>query len=325
MSPEAASTDLIRRVISEHVERRSRLRSLAEADAERLLAVDLALNRMRTGSDTQQLLTLAAVALRAATGLSRSLVCGVVNGRLEPVAAATPDHGGAILALAQRGQLTLEPGILETEVLRKRVGMVADAATLESRSLRPLVPAAHSSEYLVVPVTIDDEVVALLFADDGPRGRALTARDLEAARLFADSVAMIISSAAIHLRLDEQRDELDATLLAAESMIRRMRESRVEIAPSLARPTIGLRSDSARITPIVPTGNARFTTRERDVLELLARGYTNLQVADRLTVTNSTVKSHVKHIFKKLGASTRAEAIARYRRSYGDALDVRAS
>jgi DNA-binding NarL/FixJ family response regulator len=55
---------------------------------------------------------------------------------------------------------------------------------------------------------------------------------------------------------------------------------------------------------------ARLTSREREVLALLASGATNAQLADQLTVAESTVKSHVKHILHKLGAANRAAAIS---------------
>ena len=59
---------------------------------------------------------------------------------------------------------------------------------------------------------------------------------------------------------------------------------------------------------------SRLTAREREVLALLASGVTNAQLADRLTVAESTVKSHVKHILHKLGVGNRAAAIACYLR-----------
>mgnify|MGYP000107772073 CR=1 FL=1 len=59
---------------------------------------------------------------------------------------------------------------------------------------------------------------------------------------------------------------------------------------------------------------SRLTAREREVLALLASGATNAQLADRLTVAESTVKSHVKHVLHKLGAANRAAAIACYLR-----------
>lgn len=59
---------------------------------------------------------------------------------------------------------------------------------------------------------------------------------------------------------------------------------------------------------------AVLTKREREVLALLASGATNAELADQLTLAESTVKSHVKHILRKLGASNRSTAIAMYLR-----------
>jgi DNA-binding NarL/FixJ family response regulator len=55
---------------------------------------------------------------------------------------------------------------------------------------------------------------------------------------------------------------------------------------------------------------AALTARERDVLALLTRGDTNRQIAETLGVTPNTVKKHVDHILQKLGASSRAGAVA---------------
>ena len=55
---------------------------------------------------------------------------------------------------------------------------------------------------------------------------------------------------------------------------------------------------------------SELTDRERDVLELLAKGYTNRQIADSLGITANTVKKHVDHILQKLQVSTRAAAVA---------------
>jgi len=52
-----------------------------------------------------------------------------------------------------------------------------------------------------------------------------------------------------------------------------------------------------------------LTTREREVLLLIAEGQTNLEIADQLNVSEATVKTHVSHIFSKLGARDRAAAI----------------
>jgi DNA-binding NarL/FixJ family response regulator len=53
-----------------------------------------------------------------------------------------------------------------------------------------------------------------------------------------------------------------------------------------------------------------LTAREAEVLELLARGYTNRQIADALVISVKTVSVHVSSILRKLGARSRTEAAA---------------
>jgi len=59
-----------------------------------------------------------------------------------------------------------------------------------------------------------------------------------------------------------------------------------------------------------PTITEKLTPREREVLALLTQGYTNRQIAEALLISANTTKKHVDHILQKLGASTRAGAVA---------------
>jgi DNA-binding NarL/FixJ family response regulator len=54
----------------------------------------------------------------------------------------------------------------------------------------------------------------------------------------------------------------------------------------------------------------RLSEREVEVLTLIARGFSNHEIAPRLRVSDDTVKSHVGNILAKLEAHTRAQAVA---------------
>ena len=57
-------------------------------------------------------------------------------------------------------------------------------------------------------------------------------------------------------------------------------------------------------------GLGALTAREREVLNLLARGLSNRDIAEELVITNKTVKNHLSRIYEKIGVHSRAEAIA---------------
>ena len=58
-----------------------------------------------------------------------------------------------------------------------------------------------------------------------------------------------------------------------------------------------------------PAGYDELTEREREVFALLARGLSNAQIADRLVVSEATVKTHVARTFSKLDLHDRAQAV----------------
>jgi len=58
-----------------------------------------------------------------------------------------------------------------------------------------------------------------------------------------------------------------------------------------------------------PSNNEELTEREQEVLELVAKGFANKEIANRLVISERTVKFHVSAILAKLGVSNRTEAV----------------
>jgi DNA-binding NarL/FixJ family response regulator len=110
----------------------------------------------------------------------------------------------------------------------------------------------------------------------------------------------------------------------AEDLIDAVRAAAEESALPTPGPTVGLiRRLAARADPSsVPTGGGQvvrapaasssiesLTAREQDVLQLIARGYSNAEIAAELVVSMETVRTHVKHIYAKCGLAGRAHAV----------------
>jgi DNA-binding NarL/FixJ family response regulator len=81
------------------------------------------------------------------------------------------------------------------------------------------------------------------------------------------------------------------------------------LAPSVTRRLIEQYVSRAPAGAAVPAELAELTEREREVLELIGGGLSNGEIAARLVVSEATVKTHVNHVFQKLGLRDRVQAV----------------
>ena len=72
--------------------------------------------------------------------------------------------------------------------------------------------------------------------------------------------------------------------------------------------------EDTKNSPLQDDKLSTLTEREREVLDLLAQGLTNKEIADKLVITTNTVKRHLKAIFEKLEVHTRSAATAKVTR-----------
>jgi DNA-binding NarL/FixJ family response regulator len=115
-------------------------------------------------------------------------------------------------------------------------------------------------------------------------------------------IAAVEAGAAGYLLKGAPRSELFAAIRA------------VYAGGSLLQPLVAssvLRHVAGRDARRPDAGRISLTPREREVLELLARGKSNKEIAASLGVAERTVKFHVSALFTKLGAANRTEAVRR--------------
>ena len=94
--------------------------------------------------------------------------------------------------------------------------------------------------------------------------------------------------------------------VSAEQLIQAIRSAYV------GRSTLSQEATQALIhsTTQPPAPGHDLTEREREVLILMVEGLNNTEIAERLVVSPSTIKTHVSHVLAKLGVSGRTEAVA---------------
>jgi DNA-binding NarL/FixJ family response regulator len=95
------------------------------------------------------------------------------------------------------------------------------------------------------------------------------------------------------------------------TVVRAVASGEAHFGPEIARRLVEFFSTPKAASP--EAALPELTARERDILGLIARGYSNTTIATRLFVSPNTVRNHITHIFAKLQVADRAEAIVRAR------------
>ncbi|MEV7789239.1 response regulator transcription factor [Streptomyces sp. NPDC088106] len=173
---------------------------------------------------------------------------------------------------------------------------------------RVLGEAADGVEALERAAALDPDVILMDLRMPGGGGvdaiRELSRRGARARVLVlttydtdSDTIPAIEAGATGYLLKDAPREELFTGVRAAA-------RGRTVLSPAVAsRLVSAVRTPAAR-------GDEPLSAREREVLALVARGTSNREIARELFISEATVKTHLSHIYAKLGARDRAAAVA---------------
>jgi DNA-binding NarL/FixJ family response regulator len=173
----------------------------------------------------------------------------------------------------------------------ERIEVIAEAAVISELELDGLdVLLVAGSETFPDSLRANLERVAsppalLLLSDDPQIARALAAVPVRAWGLLSPDVG-------------------EEELLAAVNAVH---EGLLAAAPALIQPLLGPVTHLDEQEELVD----ELTDREGEILQLLARGLANKQIAARLSISEHTVKFHVSAIYSKLAVTNRTEAVSR--------------
>jgi DNA-binding NarL/FixJ family response regulator len=186
--------------------------------------------------------------------------------------------------------------LLDTQPDFTVVGTASDGAEAVkiSRELRPDVVLMD----VRMPGTDGIEATRQLTADaNGPHVIILTTFDLD--EYVYDALCAGASGFLLKDVTGERLFDAVRVVAAGEALL----------APAVTRRLI---SEFARLRPAAPAppaAVAELTPRETEVLRLLAEGLSNPEIADRLVITEETVKTHVSRVLHKLALRDRAQAV----------------
>jgi ATP/maltotriose-dependent transcriptional regulator MalT len=145
-------------------------------------------------------------------------------------------------------------------------------------------------------------------------------------RVLAEGARAIVSAeqgrpedAANLIRLAHERQAWDPVISSVRSShtLASCLAANDRLRPSLAK-LYGLSSDHGLArkaglqSPTTGDPGEILTPREFEVLELMAQGFRNREIAEAFVISQATVKIHVRHVLAKLGVRSRTQAVARY-------------
>ena len=280
----------------------------------RLEKLERGLDALWRVQEVDELLRLICPAAVDSCGFDRVMLSRVEGGVWRPWRSVARRLGDAERRLDEwmRGgpEIPLDRHVLESDVVRRRESALVRDAVGSSRVHPPLREASGMTSYAVAPLLSGERVVGLLNADH--QDDLVTELDRDVLSAFTKGIGRVLERADLHARLREQH----AQVLDGLRLVERNLEALVTADAGLGeRPVLEVLSDEAVPAVTRPAAiQALLTSREVEVLALMATGATNERIAQRLVIATETVKTHVKRVLRKLGADNRAEAISIYLR-----------
>jgi DNA-binding CsgD family transcriptional regulator len=221
-----------------------------------------------------------------------------------------------MVAVGMANPRRLSGPLLESEMVRRGVPILVRDPQSNPRVHPELVAVTKTAGYVAAPVLTWGRPIGLLHADRSTERPGVYEVDRDVLAMFAEGLGVAFERNLMMDRLQAMRRAADEHLRAATALADDFTLDIMQRAGPASAPVEQLLQTSDLLRHPTfghPGGRLRdLTAREIDVLRAMAAGQTNAQIALSLFVAEGTVKSHVKHILRKLGAANRTDAVAKY-------------
>jgi DNA-binding CsgD family transcriptional regulator len=285
--------------------------ALVEQRGEVAVGVREALSALRNATTTAALAERAPIEA-ARIGFRRALFSRIETGiwmTRTAFAVDDADFAAELVAVGTANPRRLNGPLVESEMVRRCSPILVADPQSNPRVNLQLVRYTDSTSYVAAPVLSWGVPVAMLHVDRDTDG-AVDDFDRFMLGIYAEGLGLAFERTQLMERMQAVR-RATAEYHAGVSAI--ADDFTADVLDSTGVDSSG---EHRNYPPglLAEEHGERLTPREWDVLRNLASGKTNAQIATGLFVTEGTVKSHVKHILRKLGATNRTEAVARFHR-----------
>jgi len=217
----------------------------------------------------------------------------------------------------------LQDRILESEMVRRRIPLLVVDALNHPDTFKPMVEHYQTHSYVTAPIMPDGRVIGFLNADKAfqrpgdPAG--VDEFDRDALWAFVEGLGGAIERAHVREKIRGKLEEADRLMSQMRTVVSDLLQSNVELVKQDEHLGTSASGAAAALLGGQPSAIAQLLSRrEAEVLELAADGSTNPRIAERLFITEATVKSHIGQILRKLGVTNRVEAVSLYLRQRKD-------
>jgi DNA-binding CsgD family transcriptional regulator len=246
-------------------------------------------------------------------GFDRSMVSLVADMVWTPKSAHSDREAAWTQQLVESGKRSprnISSSLPEFDLVRSQKAILVSEVQQRTDLYDEVIRASRSQSYVAARIVANGNLVGFIHGDRYFSRESVDDVDRTLLGVFGEAFGHVLSRALVIERLAAVQLRLSSIAAGISEAATGLNWSQDEVVYPIPGAPVDRMKDPGTAEP--PLSDCGLTGREMQVLKMMATGADNAEIARGLFIANETVKSHVKHVLRKLGASSRAEAVARW-------------